>query len=50
MIMALLRAKLEADKPANRAGGKPQSAAGDETSDLQVSASLLKTLKNPKFR
>ncbi|QPC88939.1 replication initiation protein RepC (plasmid) [Mesorhizobium sp. NBSH29] len=50
MIMALVRAKLEADKPASRAGGKPSSGDDDGSPDLQVSASLLKSLKSPKFR
>lgn len=50
MIMALVRAKLDAGKPGNGGGGKrPDSDAG-ATSDLKVSPALLKTLKDPKFR
>ena len=50
MIMALVRAKLDADKQAMASGGKSPSRDAGGTSDLQVSDSLLKTLNKPKFR
>ena len=50
MIMALVRAKLDAAKPANATGGKPQPGDADGSSDLRVSPALLKTLQKPKGR
>ncbi|MGE3710576.1 MAG: plasmid replication protein RepC [Hyphomicrobiaceae bacterium] len=50
MIMALVRAKLDASKPGNAAGGKRPPGDAEATSDLKVSPALLKTLKDPKFR
>ena len=50
MIMALVRAKLDAAKPGNGGGGKRPAGYAGATSDLKVSPALLKTLKDPKFR
>ncbi len=50
MIMALVRAKLEATKPPKDGRGSGPSGKADGGSDLQVSPALLKTLKDPKFR
>jgi len=50
MIMALIRAKLEAAKPANASGVKRPPGEPEATSVLRVSPALLKTLKDPKFR
>jgi replication initiation protein RepC len=50
MIMALVRAKLDAAKPGNGGGGKRPAGDAGATSDLKVSPALLKTLKDPKFR
>ncbi len=49
MIMALVRAKLDAQKAENNGSGARASAEADEGSKLQVSAALLKTLQKPKF-
>lgn len=49
MIMALVRAKLDAQKAQNRGSGAPASADVDDGPELQVSAALLKTLQKPKF-
>lgn len=51
MIMALLRAKLDAEKSAGNALER-QSDDGDDDgrTDLAVSNSLLKSLQNPRFR
>jgi replication initiation protein RepC len=50
MIMALVRAKLDAGQPGNGGGGKRPAGDAGATSDLKVSPALLKTLKDPKFR
>jgi len=50
MIMALVRAKLDATKPPKDGRGSGPSGNADGGSDLQVSPALLKTLKDPKFR
>lgn len=47
MIMALLRAKLDAQKPLGNAE-RPQSAGSGEGSNLQISEALLKSLKRPR--
>jgi replication initiation protein RepC len=49
MIMALVRAKLDAQKAEKNGSGAGASAEADEGSKLQVSAALLKTLQKPKF-
>jgi replication initiation protein RepC len=49
MIMALVRAKLDAQKAENKGSGARASADADEGSELKVSAALLKTLQKPKF-
>ncbi|MFP5455853.1 MAG: plasmid replication protein RepC, partial [Alphaproteobacteria bacterium] len=50
MIMALVRAKLDATKPPKDGRGSGPFGNADGGSDLQVSPALLKTLKDPKFR
>ncbi len=50
MIMALVRAKLDAAKPKKAPAGKGQGGDSDASADLQVSPALLKTLQKPKFR
>jgi replication initiation protein RepC len=49
MIMALVRAKLDAQKAENKGSGARASADADEGPQLKVSAALLKTLQKPKF-
>ena len=49
MIMALVRAKLDAQKAQNQGPGARASADVDDGPELQVSAALLKTLQKPKF-
>ena len=49
MIMALVRAKLDAQKTENRGSGARATTEPDEGSELKVSAALLKTLQKPKF-
>jgi replication initiation protein RepC len=49
MIMALVRAKLDAQKAQNQGPGARASADVDAGPELQVSAALLKTLQKPKF-
>lgn len=49
MIMALVRAKLDAQKAQNQGSGARASADADDGPELQVSAALLKTLQKPKF-
>lgn len=50
MIMALVRAKLDANKETVGSGGDRPSANADGVSDLKVSDSLLKSLEKGKFR
>ncbi len=49
MIMALVRAKLDAQKAQNQGSGARASADADDGPELQVSPALLKTLQKPKF-
>lgn len=49
MIMALVRAKLDAKKAENKGSGARAPAGGRGGAELKVSASLLKTLQKPKF-
>lgn len=49
MIMALVRAKLDAQKAQNQGSGARASTDADEGPELQVSAALLKALQKPKF-
>lgn len=48
MIMALLRAKLDADKPAVKAGHEPPSGGDSGQGRLEVSEALLKSLNKPR--
>jgi len=50
MVMALLRAKLDAEKSADNAPERRSDDGDDGNSGLEVSDSLLKTLQNPRFR
>ncbi|KAA3448164.1 replication initiation protein RepC [Mesorhizobium sp. SARCC-RB16n] len=50
MIMALLRAKLDAQKPAEKLDGWRSNGDGEAEDRLQVSDSLLKSLQRPKSR
>jgi replication initiation protein RepC len=49
MIMALVRAKLDADKAENKGSGGRRPGDADEGGELRVSAALLKTLQKPRF-
>jgi replication initiation protein RepC len=49
MVMALLRAKLDAQKPTGKADDRRSSVDSSEETGIQVSESLLKTLQKPRF-
>lgn len=48
MVMALLRAKLDADKAAEKANGRNPDGRDAEEVRLQVSDALIKSLNRPK--
>ena len=50
MVMALLRAKLDAEKSADKAPERRSDDGDDGNSGLVVSDSLIKSLQNPRFR
>jgi len=50
MIMALLRERLDAEKPANKTAEGASSAEAVGKPTYEASPSLLKSLKNPRFQ
>ncbi len=50
MVMALLRAKLDAQKPTKPAESSLSDSHIEESSGIQVSDSLLKSLQGPRFK
>lgn len=48
MIMALLRAKLDADKSAEKTGHEPRSGGESGEGRLEVSEALLRSLNKPR--
>jgi replication initiation protein RepC len=50
MVMALLRAKLDSQKPTGKADDRRSSVDSSDETGIRVSEALLKTLQKPRFK